>query len=1150
MNRTNLFLSALLTIGLANQVSAFNIPPFATDNEVLQAINGNNNNSPPNCKNCGEGSPLDVSTGDYVQSLPILAVLGRGPALSVSLNYHSFRSHTGPFGIGWSMGYDQRLLKLTDGTLVVALYGNLDGRQGRYIRNADGSYATPPSLHNTLTENADGTWALREKTGTIRNFDAIGRMTAIIDRNGNALTFQYDNTGFLTTMTDAAGRTVKFTKGASGRVMTITDPSNRQFQFTYDANGAMTGVTDPLGNTSAMAYTSSSRLASMADPKGNILARVTYNADGTLATYTDRGETWTIAYSPSTSTTTETDSSGNRWTHVYNASGSIIRTTDPLGNSVNRSYDANGNITQVVDQNGNTIVTTFDAAGNALTVKDAMNNTITTTYDPVFNVPLTVTDRLGNVTVFAYDSKGNLIRTTDPSGNITQYQYDSNGQGTKVIDALGHSSTINYDTYGNVVTRTDALNHTSSSTFDILGNITTSTDPNGRVTQSTFDADRRLTKTIDPLGSTTTYQYDASGNLLSVTMPNGGTTTYQYDALNRVQKLTTPIGTVTTYGYDKKDNVTSRLDPNGVTTTYVYDALSRVAARSGGSDPLAYAYDKVGNLLSLRNNNTTLTYVYDADNRVIQTRTSASNFQPTTTISFTYNANGQRTAMTDPTGGVTSYSYDPAARLVSIQDPASQAFGFNYDGLLRRTGMTGPSGHTVAYSYDAAGRLSAISDQAPAGSLALSYTHDANGNILSKSDGNGSHIYGYDPLYRLISATHPAGQTTEAYAYDSVGNRTSSHLSATYTYDSANRLLADASFDYVYDNNGNLTRKTERSSGNATIYAYDSENRLVSVQVPQGTTYSYKYDGLNRRIAKLTAGNATVEYIYDGLDILSEYSGSGTLTATYTHGPGLDDVLSVRRAGLGTSFQKDQIGSIIQTFSSSGINSSIQTDSYGRSIGQVGVSQSPYSYAGREFDVESGFFYYRARYYSPDLGRFISTDPIGFGGGNNWYQYVSSNPLNSVDPFGLCDCSHILQDAEKLNNDPGYSFKGDKDTGANTNKCNAFVNDVLANTGVAPQRPKTWFGLGGGGPISAGTWADPNANIPNFPVVSDPKPGDIVAVAFNYADASGHVAIVKDPGKSSIGAGSHEGSHTTGWPWDPSLTPQGTPTYRRCTCGQ
>ena len=144
--------------------------------------------------------------------------------------------------------------------------------------------------------------------------------------------------------------------------------------------------------------------------------------------------------------------------------------------------------------------------------------------------------------------------------------------------------------------------------------------------------------------------------------------------------------------------------------------------------------------------------------------------------------------------------------------------------------------------------------------------------------------------------------------------------------------------------------------------------------------------------------------------------------------------------------------------------------------------------------------------------------------------------------MGLCDCSAVLAQADLLNNDRRYSYSAESRPGPNTNKCNFFLDDVLLATGVAPHRNILSL------PYSAGTWANPEAVIPNFPVVSTPQPGDIVAVAHNYADASGHVAIVKVPGVSSIGAGSGSGSHTTGWPWDPTTSPQGSPVYRRCTC--
>jgi RHS repeat-associated protein len=135
---------------------------------------------------------------------------------------------------------------------------------------------------------------------------------------------------------------------------------------------------------------------------------------------------------------------------------------------------------------------------------------------------------------------------------------------------------------------------------------------------------------------------------------------------------------------------------------------------------------------------------------------------------------------------------------------------------------------------------------------------------------------------------------------------------------------------------------------------------------------------------------------------LFEYNDRGAQIAGYTNGPEFDEVLSVKRSGVTSYFQRDGLGSVIQTFSSAGIDSSFTYDSYGRILSQSGTARSPYSFTGREYDAESGLYYYRGRYYDPQVGRFISEDPLGFAAGDtNLYAYVGNNPINFSDPLGL-----------------------------------------------------------------------------------------------------------------------------------------------------
>ena len=209
------------------------------------------------------------------------------------------------------------------------------------------------------------------------------------------------------------------------------------------------------------------------------------------------------------------------------------------------------------------------------------------------------------------------------------------------------------------------------------------------------------------------------------------------------------------------------------------------------------------------------------------------------------------------------------------------------------------------------------------------------------------------------------------------------------TFNQANQLLEDANFTYQYDNNGNLNLKTPRVLGRFTSYEYDAENKLVRA-VTNGTTANYKYDGLGRRVEKevINVGTTVTRYVYDNEDILLELNGSNQIVARYSHGPGIDEPLIMEKNAQSFYYHADGLGSITElTNQSATVTQRYTYSSFGKIESQLDSNfVQPFTFTSREFDAETGLYYYRARYYDSGSGRFIQEDPIEFLGGINFYE--------------------------------------------------------------------------------------------------------------------------------------------------------------------
>jgi len=525
--------------------------------------------------------------------------------------------------------------------------------------------------------------------------------------------------------------------------------------------------------------------------------------------------------------------------------------------------------------------------------------------------------------------------------------------------------------------------------YDASGRIATVTDAKGATSSFHYDNGNRIVSSIDPMGNSTGYNYDRNGNLLTLSDVQGNTTTYQYDNMNRLVKVTDRLGRSERYSYytgaeitpTTGTNLKSYTDKRGQVTTFdSYDALDRLLhVTYGDSSTIQYTYDATGRLVSMADSiSGVIGYDYDTQDRVIRETTPAG------TINYTYDALGRRETMTVVGEPVVSYGYDDANRLTSVSRIVGgvlRNYTLGYDDAGRRSSLQIPLAATedsilTSYIFDQAHRLEGMTHQSPVGVLeAISYTSDPNGNRTSMGRSTSA------PPPKTISGT---------------------------SYNSEYEMLSYNGNTLIYDENGNLTSKAD-AGGNITSFTWDARDRLVAINAPAlilPLVVSFQYDSLNRRIVK-TVNDVTTTYVYDRADIIQEVTNN--LKTNYVRTLAIDETLSRVIAGNEINhYIHDGLGSTIGIINDNGsLLHSVIYDAYGNSN-----SLELFGYTGREND-NTGLIYYRARYYAPDMARFISRDPLQFAAGDsNFYSYVKNNPVDYVDPFGL-SAGKICKEAAK-----------------------------------------------------------------------------------------------------------------------------------------
>jgi RHS repeat-associated protein len=467
---------------------------------------------------------------------------------------------------------------------------------------------------------------------------------------------------------------------------------------------------------------------------------------------------------------------------------------------------------------------------------------------------------------------------------------------------------------------------------------------------------------------------------------------------------------------------------------------------------MIYGFNELSNLISYTDSTITGTVTYDSRQlRKVGETVHYGTFS--LSYSYDYYANGRKKSFTGPDGVTVNYTYDPNNQLATIQLLAGNITVNSYK-WVAPSQITFPGGSVRTQGYDPLLRLTQIQVKNPGQGEVMNYQYDYDSvdSLKTKDTEHGNYSYTYDDLYRLTTAQNPSPLASEAYTYDTLGNRlTDAKTTGTWSYNDNNQLQGLDGITFEYDANGNTTKKIDANDPTQTRnYVYDTADRLIEVRDASNVLIaSYSYDPFNRRLAKETTGtNATKTwFFYSDEGLIAEADSSGVVTRTYGYQPdstwGTNPVYLKQGADT-YYYQNDHLGTPQKLIASNGaVVWSATAEAFGTTtVDSASNVTNNLRFPGQYYDEETGLHYNWNRYYDPATGRYTTSDPIGLGGGENLYSYSYANPGYWGDPDGTTSCTAqcILQQI-------------------------GVAEVVVTTTAVAtaPILPKSG-GVGGGGP--------------------------------------------------------------------------------------
>jgi RHS repeat-associated protein len=855
-------------------------------------------------------------------------------------------------------------------------------------------------------------------------FDQANRLVSITGPTGHSSRLSYDSLGRMVTSEDPLGRLTRYEYAGDGSVVkAIILPDGNRQSFEYDRDNNLTGIKIGDKIVSALSYNPDGSIAS-ASGLGTKEQKFTYYPNGLVKSESNAlGETRQFEYDARGNLTRETNPLGGVTVRSFDSQDRLISLTSPAGDITRYEYDSRGRLFRDTDPAGGVTQFEYDVRGRLTAEKNPAGQVTSYEYTPVDQIAKVIqsnnqtesyrydlagnlteqTDYLGRTTTFEYDPQGRLSRERWPSGLSLRYLHDAVGNLLSVEESGGGKSEYQTDALGQTTLRINPAGAKTQYSYDSLGNLLSVTDPLGGVLQFGYTADGDLANATEPSRDKSSYEYDAAGRVLALTRPSGGVTRFTYDAMGNLLTATDPLGNVKRYSYDNSGRLLNFTDAANRVTRYSYDKAGRqVGKELPDGKRVTYKYDAVGRMIEAEDGAFPVHISYDEVGRPKQITYAAIK----KSVTYEYDAQGLRTKLVAPDGREIRYEYDALKRISGLALPDGKKIAFSFDEKNRIQSVLYPNGLAGRWTHDANGQVVKIDyrdsrDKVVAGS---SYRYDANGNAIERQDAQGqASRFSYDPAGQILEETSREGAIK--YSYGAGGNRLrvqEGKQIREYKHNAADQLIQAGNELLSYDANGNLIGK--KSAAGATVYEYDSENRLVKTVTPDGAATTYGYAPTGERVWRRDKSGTTY-FLYDGLDLIAELDNELRTNKMFVHGLGIDRPVVMLQGKETYYYLADRYGSVTHLVNGKGeVAASYAYDAFGKVKTRQRPIGNPFAYTGRELDP-SGLYYYRARYYDPTLGRFLSNDLISARLDeplqHNPYLYVRNNPLRFIDPFGL-----------------------------------------------------------------------------------------------------------------------------------------------------